>query len=231
MTPTRSSRHSPLHVIGSTLGLLAAVALGWLAFTRALPPQQFAGTDSDQGQGDDEGDNASIAAPPALEPCLIEGGGYWRGTLVGSRSLAVDWSGSALDCAGNARPGDRGVRLFFAGKPAEGSERLVLIIGIAAVPEELAGREHGASVTVIDEASSRFFNAGDDRCFTRVSELRPLDQEKDQEKSKRTGIATYRIAGELYCLGAIASVADDTAVTLGDTAYAGRLTLAAVPSP
>ena len=77
----------------------------------------------------------------------------------------------------------------------------------------VAERHDAASVTLVDEASSRFFRSREDSCFTRVGNVTPLD-----------GGASYRIEGELYCIGALAAVGAQGSVALGDSAYAGRFT-------
>lgn len=190
-----------LAAIATLAGIATAAWLGYLALSQELPAPRPAATER-------------LGAPPSLAPCVMERNGFWRGRITGSASLDVDWSGADLACAGNARPAGRGLRLFFAGRPGAGTERLVLVIGIEAGLDELAGREHEASVTLIDEASSQFFHGAANRCFTRVREVAPLPDAR-----------SWRVEGELYCAGAIAAVAGVNSVTLGDMAYAGRLTL------
>jgi hypothetical protein len=201
MSPPDPQSPTWLSALATWVGLAAALALGWLALSRELPPRPPPVPDT-----------GGLPEAPTLEPCLVAGDGYWRGQLVATRTVDIDWRGTALECAGNARPGDRGLRLFFAGRPDAGSERLLLIIGIAAGLDELAGREHGASVTLVDEATSRFFRSRDGSCFTRVHAVTLADG------------GGYRVEGDLYCAAALAAVAGEGSVTLGDTAYAGRLT-------
>jgi hypothetical protein len=141
--------------------------------------------------------------------------GYLRGRLHASTDLDIDWSGASLACAGNARPGEAGLRLFFAGQPEGSEDRLVLVIGLDAGIAGLAGREIPASVTLIDEASSQFFHAATGRCFSSVRAVQPLPDAR----------YAYRIEGSLYCSGAIPAVSGEHSVTLGDIAYAGRLAL------
>jgi hypothetical protein len=204
MHPDSATPAPVLGALASAAGTAAVLGLGALALTQAPPAAPAAGAAD------------SLGAPPALAPCTIAPEGYWRGTVTGSGRLALDWRGAALACAGNARPGGRGLRLFFAGHPGGGVDRLVLVIGIDARVGELAGREHPVSLTLIDEQSSQFFHSPGDRCFTRVAGVTPLGTPGE-----------YRVEGELYCAGAVAAVAGEAAVTLGDMTYAGRLSLEA----
>jgi hypothetical protein len=190
-------------LLSGFVGTAGLAAIGWLGYqvlSLQLPVHAREST---------------ARAAPELALCRMPTNGYLRGRLHGTADLDIDWSGAALACSGNARPGDAGVRLFFAGHPAGSEDRLVLVIGIGADVAQLAGRELPASVTLIDEASSQFFHSGDDRCLTRISAVEPLPDER----------YSYRVAGDLYCAGAVPAVAGGGTVTLGDLAFAGRLVL------
>lgn len=208
MAQASSTPTTLLEATATAAGVAVCLALGWLALGQR-PPAAVARSVAG---------NETLAQAPRLAPCATDPEGYWRGRLIAGRSLDLDWRGSALECAGNARPGDRGLRLFFAGHTGEGGERLLFIVGIAATdPAKLAGREHPASVTLVDEAGSRFFASREGSCFTRVSTVEPLAG------------ANWRVEGELYCANALGAVAGEGSVTLGDSAYAGRLTLGDSP--
>lgn len=187
--------------LSGVAGLAASVWLAYLALSQRLPAPAFTTM-------------PGLAGQPAFAPCVMDRDGYWKGRLFGSSSLDIAWAGESLGCAGNARPGGRGIRLFFAGRPAPGEERIVLVLGIPAGIGELVGQEHPVSVTLIDEASSQFFHSQGDRCFTRIRNVAALGDG-----------SSYRIEGDLYCTGAIASVSGANSVTLGDMQFAGRLTL------
>lgn len=198
--PSAAGR-APATAAAALTGLVASFALGYLALSQRLPaPAPVAG---------------SIGDPPALAPCVMDRDGYWQGQLVGNDTLDLDWRGAALACAGNERPNGRGLRLFFAGEPAPGGDRLLLVLGLDSSLDALAGREHAVSLTLVDEASSQFFHSPRDRCFTRVGEVTPLDGSPGE----------YRVDGELYCVGAVAALSGEAAVTIGDTRYSGRLSL------
>jgi hypothetical protein len=204
MVHVESRSNSAPGAFTAVAGLAASLWLGYLALSLPLPapvPQQARG----------------LAPAPALDPCLMDRDGYWRGRIFGATTLEIDWAGAALGCAGNARPDGRGLRLFFAGGRAAGAERLLLVIGIESDLESLAGSEHPVSVTLVDEASDQFFHGAKERCFARIDEVAPL---ADAPRS-------YRVEGEVYCAGAIAAVNSRDSVTLGDTRFAGRLTLEA----
>jgi hypothetical protein len=194
-------RSSWFNAVSGLVGLGAALWLGYLALSQGLPPPAAQ-------------ERETSSPPPAFAACVMDRDGYWTGRVFGSRELAIDWRGEALSCAGNARPHGRGLRLFFAGHPTTGADRLVLVIGVAADIAGLAGREHPVSLTLIDEASSQFFHTPADRCFIRVREVAALG-----------GGGSYRVEGDLYCVGAIPAVSGAGSVTLGDMKFAGRLTL------
>jgi len=190
--------------LASLAGVITSLALGCITFSLRLPPPPApAGT------------NSALPAASALVSCGVEPAGYWRGRVSGSATLSLDWTGNGLACAGNARPDGRGLRLFFAGHPPGSDQRLVIVLGIAAPVDELAGHEWPASLTVIDEASSSFFHGTAGRCFTQVTEVTPLG----------TAGRSFRVAGELYCAGALGAVNGEQAITLGDSRYAGRVDL------
>lgn len=186
---------SAFEVAAAAAGIAAVLLLGTFALRQKLPaPARPA---------------ASTAG--GFMPCDIPGGGYWRGSIHGDGALTIDWGGPTLGCDGNLRP-DGGVRLFFAGEPTDDGHRLILVIGIGASLDALAGRELAANVTLIDESRSRFFSSSDERCFARIAAVEKLQ-----------GYATaYRVAGELYCAGSLPAVAGPESVTLGDMQFAGR---------
>jgi hypothetical protein len=187
-------------------GLAAALALGFTVLAQRPRPPAAAPAAAPAAE-------SSLPAAPLLASCELQPAGYWRGSITGSTSLLLDWSGAGLACAGNARPGGRGLRLFFAGRSGADAQRLVFVLGIAAGTDELPGREWPVSVTVIDEAGGDIFHSAPGRCFTQVTELAALD----------AGRHAFRVAGELYCAGAIGAVSGERAVVLGDSRYAGRL--------
>jgi len=187
-----------------TVGIIGAAGvllIGALAFQGRLPP-------------------ASPAIAPLTgggeRPCSLQPGSYLRGRFFGAINLQADWSGEGLVCDGMQKPEGQGVRLFFAGEQ-QGGGRLSVVIGIDGHPDTLAGTEHPANVTVIDELESRFFStSGAGRCWTIISSVTPLARSRDH----RDG---YRINGTLYCLGALPSLSDRTSLTLGDVRFAGQV--------
>ena len=187
-------------------GLVAAavvVLLGALAFRTPEPARPRA--------------TGATTLPAAAVPgaCVMDKPGRLHGQIFGALSFVMDWQGPALGCDGAPRPANDGLRLYFAGKPAGGSE-LVLVLGIEGDIDSLAGSERAVGITVNDESTHRFFHADAGRCFTRVSEVTPLPGAPDR---------SFRIDGVAWCVGALPSVSDDASITLGDLHYSGRLSM------
>jgi hypothetical protein len=149
----------------------------------------------------------------ASQACPLAPPGYLAGRLYGDLDLNLEWRGRYLRCDGMLRP-DEGLRLMFGGPvDAEGGEATI-IVGISGQLAGLPGTERPANVTVVDERNGRFYaSAGPGRCWTRVEAADPA------------GAGEFRIAGQLYCAGALPALQDSGSVTLGDLNYAGRLTV------
>ena len=196
-------RPGGLTMVAGLAGMLAVVGLSYLFF-------------SVQPQARLPASEPALASPPELGPCVMDREGYISGQFFGAVNADLDWTGAALACDGHARPADRGLRLFFAGTLGDRTDRLVLVLGIAAGIDELVGGEHDVNLTIIDEAADRFYNSGKDRCWTRVFDVVALEP---------TAGEAYRVDGELYCAGAIPSLTDAASITPGIVSFSGRLTL------
>lgn len=147
---------------------------------------------------------------PSTRLCAAGHAGFIRGRLHGEIAGRLDWSGDALECDGMVRPGDRGIRLLFAGD-LPGAGRIVLIVGIDGPHAALAGGEWPANVTLIEEGSGEFFNSGSqDRCWARI-----------QEQSQLAASA-WQVGGWLWCTGALPSLVDRSSVTPGDIHFSGQ---------
>ena len=193
------------------LGILYMVALAM----RELPPPVTPGT----------GTIGGMPAAPPMQPCVMDTPGYLRGAIYGRRTQRIAWQGDEFACEGTPRPDGEGVRLFFAG--GSGREgRVVMVIGVDERPERLAGREHPANVTIIEElaraatgeaaneAGSLFYSSvGRNRCWTTVRRVMALAP------------ALWRVDGVFYCAGALPSVNGDGSITLEEFSYSGRVNM------
>jgi len=182
--------------------IVAAIII-WVAVAPGQPQ-------SDAGSGDS-------LLPPAAEalPCVQDQPGYLSGDLYGAINLHIDWRGPELLCSGQNRPDKSGLRLIFKPRLDEGQEGITLVMGIDNVQPGQTSAERPANVTIIDGQSGSFYSTqGQERCWTTVHALVPLEGTLEQ---------SYRIEGELYCVGAIAEIAGTRSVTLGDIRYSGRL--------
>lgn len=166
--------------------------------------------------------------PPtgASQPCTLHPDGFLRVRFFGALNVTADWSGADLLCDGVQRPDGKGIRLFFtrvrrgaaeAGADRAGGDQLSVLIGIDGLPESSVGTERPANVTVIDEGQSRFFSTGGPgRCWATINSATALPPARGRRPS-------LRIAGLVYCVGALPAVGDPSSLTLGDLYFAGRV--------
>lgn len=143
--------------------------------------------------------------------------GRLQGNLFGAVRQTIDWSGEDLLCEGMIRPGGDGIRLIFSRNSTSSTARIVLVIGIGNLGPGETGEDLPANVTLIDEATGRFFNAqGIERCWATVHE---------QQQLSKNPVAVYRVDGELYCAGSLPSVNGLESVTLHEIRFSGRLSV------
>lgn len=155
--------------------------------------------------------------PERFNPCLMDRDGRLQGNLFGAIRQTIDWSGEDLLCEGMIRPGGDGIRLIFSRNSTSSTARIVLVIGIGNLGPGETGEDLPANVTLIDEATGRFFNAqGIERCWATVQE---------QQQLSKNPVAVYRVDGELYCVGSLPSVNGLESVTLHEVRFSGRLSV------
>lgn len=185
----------------SFVGAVGVLLIGGMALMQTLPaPARITDTP----------DNA------ARQPCTLQPDGFLRVRFFGALDFTADWSGADLLCDGMWRPDGKGVRLFFA-KTQPGGDRLSLLIGIDGRPESSVGIERSANVTVIDESQGRFFSTGGaGRCWASIKSATALPGARGRP-------AGLRIAGLVYCVGALPAIGDRSSLTLGDLYFAGRV--------
>lgn len=160
--------------------------------------------------------NAATPRTAARRPCTLQPDGFLRVRFFGALNLTADWSGAELLCDGMRRPDGKGVRLFFA-EVHPGGDRLSVLIGIDGRPENSVGEERPANVTVIDESQGRFFSTGGPgRCWATLNSVTDLPRVLGRP-------AGHRIAGLVYCVGALPAIGDRSSLTLGDLSFAGRV--------
>jgi hypothetical protein len=153
--------------------------------------------------------------PPRLQACTLLEDGYLSGRLYGALEAEIDWRGRGLRCDGMLRPGGAGMRLLFAARDTDAP--LLFVLGIAAEPDDALGRELPVNLTIVDEDRDRFFNSGlGERCWAQLDRVRVLG---------RAGRREYNVAGEFYCVGALAAVNGPGSVTPADFRFSGRLSI------
>lgn len=152
-------------------------------------------------------------SPRAVEPCVMDRDGYLQGEIFGQIRRNIDWAGDGIRCDGMLRPDEAGIRLVFAEHADENQPGLLIVFGVAgAVPgEEL--EEAPVNITVIDQERGLFFSTPESpRCWTSFVEQLLLTGTIEE---------TWRIDGEVYCVGALPALNGDGTITLGDIRFSG----------
>jgi len=168
------------------------------------------------GKATDSSTSAEYLAPP--HGCLQTGNGYLRARIRGALNLDLDWRNADVACEGSARPGERGIRLSFAGPAQSDGRRLRLVFGIAAVPEGRGGRALPTNLTVIFEGEKRLFaTRGEDKCT--VDELR---QERFGDLSGKE--RSYRVVARGFCTEPATAVDGSERIVMPRFDFAGRVT-------
>ena len=208
--------------VSSILGLASVLLIGGIAVLQPLPDTRHGAparaARARPATGVVTAPTAGLPAAESGTPCTLHPDGFLRGRFFGALSLSADWSGPDLLCGGMRRPGGNGVRLFFAGQLPEGG-RLSILLGIDGPPDALVGAERSVNVTVIDERDGQFFSSGGTgRCWARVSDVALLPATAGTP-------AGQRIAGLVWCVGALPSLRDKSSITLGDLQFAGRIAM------
>lgn len=169
------------------------------------------------------GAQAPAEAAPA-GGCLPAGNGFFAARLQGTLEAELDWGNAGTECTGAMRP-DGGIRLGFSRAIYAGDERLVVLIGIAALREGQSARALPVNVTVIRQGTGQFFSTrGDDKCM--VDELRqePLAGIPHRER-------TWRVTGRGFCTQPARSLDGTSAVFIPRFDFAGRVDFSALADP
>jgi hypothetical protein len=158
---------------------------------------------------------ANPAPPPAAAKCLPAGNGYLRARLSGALSTELNWGNDGTECTGAVRPTDGGIRMRFS--RAEGPGRLVLVFGIAKLPEGKPARNLPVNVTLIREGAGEFFSTqGDDKCT-----LDAVTQDVIVGIPRRA--RSYQVTARGFCTEPARAVRGKGAVLLSRFDYSGRV--------
>jgi len=155
------------------------------------------------------------AAPPSAAKCLPAGKGYLRARLSGALSTELNWGNDGTECTGAVRPTDGGIRMRFS-RP-DGAGKLVLVFGIAQLPEGRSARNLPVNVTLIREGSGEFFSTqGDDKCT-----LDAVTQDVIVGIPNRS--RSYKVTARGFCTEPARAVRGKGAVLLSRFDYSGRV--------
>jgi len=158
---------------------------------------------------------ANPAPPPAAAKCLPSVNGFLRARLSGALSTELNWGNDGTECTGAVRPTDGGIRMRFS--RAEGTGRLVLVFGIAKLPEGKAAHNLPVNVTLIREGAGEFFSTqGDDKCT-----LDAVTQDVIVGIPRRA--RSYQVTVRGFCTEPARAVRGKGAVLLSRFDYSGRV--------
>lgn len=158
---------------------------------------------------------AQPVPPPAAAKCLPAGNGYLRARVSGAVSQELNWGNDGTECTGAVRPTDGGIRMRFS--RAEGQGRLVLVFGIAKLPEGKPARNLPVNVTLIREGAGEFFSTqGDDKCT-----LDAVSQAVIVGIPRRA--RSYQVTARGFCTEPARAVRGKGAVLLSRFDYSGRV--------
>jgi hypothetical protein len=158
---------------------------------------------------------AQPAPPAAAAKCLPAGNGYLRARLSGAVRSELNWGNDGTECTGAVRPTDGGIRMRFS--RAEGSGRLVLVFGIAGLPEGKPAQNLPVNVTLIREGAGEFFSTqGDDKCT-----LDAVSQAVIVGIPRRA--RSYQVTARGFCTEPARAVRGKGAVLLSRFDYSGRV--------
>ena len=143
------------------------------------------------------------------------GNGYLRARLSGALKTELNWGNDGTECTGAVRPTDGGIRMRFS--RADGSGKLVLVFGIAQLPEGRAARNLPVNVTLIREGAGEFFSTqGDDKCT-----LDAVTQDVIVGIPRRS--RSYQVTARGFCTEPARAVRGKGAVLLSRFDYSGRV--------
>ncbi len=167
------------------------------------------------------GAGADALAEADARSCLEDGSGYLTGRLYGAIEAPIDWRGNALECEGMPRPEGAGARLRFAWRIAPTDADLVIIVGIDGLDPDDTITGRAATVTVIDEHSSRFYSNSGEQCWADVTRQAPAPGPED----------TRAVTGRVYCTAALPAVNGRGSISLDELEFRGRIDWAPSQDP
>jgi hypothetical protein len=160
-------------------------------------------------------------ADATARSCLEDGSGYLAGRLYGAIDAPLDWRGGALECEGMPRPDGAGARLRFARRIAPTDADLVIIVGIDGLDRGATVTGRAATITVIDEHSSRFYSNSGEQCWADVTGQEAVPGPED----------TRAVTGRVYCTAALPALNGRGSISLDELEFRGRIDWAPAQDP
>jgi len=215
---SQARAHEVRTAVRVTLVRLALASIAALALTRAASAGPASSVPASAGL-------ARSKAPASRfdQGCLPDGSGYVRARIRGAEHVDVDWRNADLECQGSVRPGDRGLRVSFAGPLPQSGQRLRMIFGIGAIGVGRAGRELPTNVTVIFEGARRLYaTLSEDKCT--------IDRLQQIRIARRNGVDVYRVVARGFCFEPLTDLIRNDRIVMSRFDFAGRIAFASPSS-
>ncbi|HEX2789600.1 MAG TPA: hypothetical protein VHN17_04165 [Steroidobacteraceae bacterium] len=134
--------------------------------------------------------------------------------MRGDSNMDIDWHDADMQCDGGPRPGQRGVRLTFAGPALRGQHTLRFVFGIAAAPGARSAHNVPTNVTVIFEGERKLFStAGDGKCS--------IDEYTEQPLPAPADARLHRLSARGFCTAPATTLAGKGGLLLSRFDFAG----------
>jgi hypothetical protein len=157
-----------------------------------------------------------VPPKPAATECLPKGAGFLRARISGAIRAELNWGNSGLLCTGAVRPTDGGIRVTFS--QTAGSEKLMIVFGIAHLNEGATARALPVNLTLVREGRGEFFSTqGDDKCT--LDEVRQEPLTGGIPRLNRS----YRIVARGFCIEPARSVTGTDSILLSRFDFSGRV--------
>jgi hypothetical protein len=204
---------APLNA-GAT-GINAAATASVATTTAVAPPAGVVAPTGPVAPATGTAPATGSASATAAPNCLPAHDGFLRLRMRGDRNMDIDWHDAEMLCDGGPRPGQRGIRLTFAGPGRHGEHSLRFVFGIATAPGVRDAHNVPTNVTVIFEGEKKLYStAGDGKCT--------IDELSEQPVATDGTTPLQRISARGFCTAPATAIAGKSGLLVSRFDFAGR---------